>query len=47
VLYAKRINVHKLNTETALISGLDAGEKIAAETFLGAVEGIKVIPIKE
>ena len=31
--------------ETVLFSGVDEGKMVAAEKFLGAVEGMKVVPL--
>ncbi len=45
-LKMKTVQIHKVNNETILFSGIDAGEIIATETFLGAVDGMKIIPGK-
>lgn len=46
ILKMKTVQIHKVKSETVLISGLEAGETIASETFLGAVDGMKIIPGK-
>lgn len=46
ILKKKTILIHKMKNETALISGVEEGQTIAKETFLGAVDGMKIIPGK-
>ncbi|MGB1120986.1 MAG: efflux transporter periplasmic adaptor subunit, partial [Saprospiraceae bacterium] len=44
-LVMKTVNIHKVKKETVLFSGVDEGKVVAAEKFLGAVEGMKVVPL--
>lgn len=44
-LVAKTVNIHKVKNETVLFSGIDEGKVVASETFLGAVDGMKVVPL--
>lgn len=45
-LVKKTVNIHKVKNETVLFSGVDEGKVVASETFLGAVEGMKVVPLR-
>ena len=42
----KTIKVHKVNTETVLFSGLQAGEQVVNDNLLGLADGVKIIPLK-
>lgn len=45
-LVEKTVNIHKVKNSTVLFSGIDEGEKVAAEVFLGATNGMKIVPLK-
>jgi hypothetical protein len=40
------VNIHKIKNATVLFSGINEGEKVVSEVFLGATEGMKVVPLK-
>ncbi len=42
----KTIKIHKVNTETVLFSGLQAGEQVVNDNLLGLADGVKIIPLK-
>lgn len=44
-LMAKTVNIHKVKNETVLFSGVEEGKVVATENFLGAVDGMKVVPL--
>ncbi|MFK7947314.1 MAG: efflux RND transporter periplasmic adaptor subunit [Saprospiraceae bacterium] len=44
-LVAKTVNVHKVKNETVIFSGVTEGKIVAKETFLGAVDGMKIVPL--
>ena len=44
ILARKSINILKVNEETLLFSGLDKGELVVQNPFLGAENGVKVVP---
>lgn len=46
VLIEKTVNIHKVKNATVLFSGINEGEKVASEVFLGATDGMKVVPLK-
>ena len=45
-LIKKTVNIHKIKNETVLFSGVEEGKVVASKTFLGAIEGMKVVPLK-
>jgi len=45
-LEQQSIKIHKVNTETLLFSGLNAGAKVVNDNLLGLAEGIKIKPIQ-
>ena len=45
-LVEKTINIHKVKNATILFSGVNEGEQVASEVFLGATDGMKVVPLK-
>lgn len=45
-LIKKTVNIHKVKNETVLFSGVEEGKVVASKTFLGAIEGMKVVPLK-
>ncbi len=46
LLTMRHVQVHKLNAETAIISGLKEGEEIVAEPIIGAYEGMKIFSLR-
>jgi multidrug efflux pump subunit AcrA (membrane-fusion protein) len=46
MLIEKTVNIHKIKNATVLFSGINEGEKVVSEVFLGATEGMKVVPLK-
>jgi membrane fusion protein (multidrug efflux system) len=46
ILVEKTVNIHKVRNATVLFSGIDEGEKVASEVFLGATDGMKIVPLK-
>lgn len=46
VLVKKTVNIHKVKNETVLFSGVEEGKVVASKVFLGAIEGMKVVPLK-
>lgn len=47
LLSIREVNIHKLNAETAIVSGLDTGEELIIEPMIGAYEGMKVFRIQD
>ncbi len=47
LLSVRTINIHKLNAETAIVSGLQLGDELVVEPMIGAYEGMKVFRLKE
>lgn len=45
-LQEKRVKIHKVNTETLLFSGLEAGEKIVDDNLFGLTDGLKIQPLQ-
>lgn len=46
ILAIKTVKVHKLNTETAIISGLQTKESLIVESVVGAYEGMKIFGLE-
>lgn len=45
LLAIKEVKVHKLNSETAIVSGLETGETLISEPVIGAYEGMKLFSL--
>lgn len=46
ILVEQTVNIHKVRNATVLFSGVNEGEKVASEVFLGATDGMKIVPLK-
>ncbi len=47
LLAIRKVTVHKLNAETAIVSGLQSGEELVVEPLIGAYEGMKVFKLED